>query len=214
MSWRFLAGCGEKWPIQTMSVFEAASRIVVKRSRIHNSCVGSRLCSIKNRVETVTPTKPIFTIIETSSNHIPSARELFFEYATSLNFELCFQSFDQELAALPGKYASPEGFILLAYLKDGLAGCVALRPLSPGIAEMKRLYVRPKFQGMGLGKTLVDSLLLKAKTLGYEKVRLDTVPAMLAAINLYKAMGFKLIEPYCENPIPGASYYETTLIAQ
>ena len=147
-----------------------------------------------------------------SLEEIASIRELFLEYANSLGFSLCFQSFDQELASLPGDYASPRGRLLLATDQGVAAGCVALHPLGDGICEMKRLYVRPPFRGRGLGKRLAEEIIREARSLGYEQLRLDTVePKMPEAVAMYRKMGFREIAPYRRNPIAGALYMELTL---
>jgi len=143
---------------------------------------------------------------------IDQVRTLFREYASSLGFSLCFQSFDAELAGLPGEYSPPEGQLLLAFCDSIPAGCVALRKLEDGICEMKRLYVRPEFRGHGLGKDLVLALIAQARLSLYSKMRLDTVAASMAeAVGLYRSMGFRDIPPYCQNPIPGAIYLELDL---
>jgi len=154
-----------------------------------------------------------------SAAQIAQARELFLEYAESLEFSLCFQNFDKELAELPGKYGPPEGRLLLAEWEDQheCAGCVALRRLGAekdgdGICEMKRLYVRPRFRGKGLGRVLAERIMSEAREIGYARMRLDTVePRMKDAVAMYRKLGFKEIEAYCENPIEGALYMELKL---
>jgi len=149
--------------------------------------------------------------------HLATIRELFREYAASLGVDLCFQDFEQELAALPGEYAPPTGALLLAFV-DGLpAGCGALRPLTdvdyPNACEMKRLYVRRDFRGLGLGRTLVATLMDHARRAGYSSLLLDTLDDMEAARGLYTSLGFGEIPPYYYNPIAGAHYLRADLDA-
>jgi ribosomal protein S18 acetylase RimI-like enzyme/mannose-6-phosphate isomerase-like protein (cupin superfamily) len=138
-------------------------------------------------------------------------KSLFREYADSLGIDLAFQQFSDELANLPGKYALPDGRLLLAYLGDMPAGCVALRPLNDGDCEMKRLYVRPAFRGKGIGRRLVQQLLNEARVAGYSRIYLDTLPAMQEAIALYESFGFCDTAPYCHNPVPGARFLAMNL---
>jgi putative acetyltransferase len=138
-------------------------------------------------------------------------RELFREYQAGLNIDLCFQSFEEELGSLPGRYAPPQGTILFAEDENGVCGVVALRPLDPFTAEMKRLYVRPAVQGAGLGRALAEALIDTAKRRGYSRLRLDTLPSMGSAISLYRTLGFLEIEPYTVNPVDGALYLELPL---
>jgi putative acetyltransferase len=147
-----------------------------------------------------------------SAERIARVRELFLEYASSLGFSLCFQSFDDELAGLPGDYAPPKGRLSLAQYQGQLAGCVALHQLSDEIAEMKRLYLRPQFRGKGIGRALADHIIAEAREIGYQRMRLDTVePVMRGAVGLYRALGFREIAPYRANPIAGAMYMELQL---
>ena len=140
------------------------------------------------------------------------ARSLFEEYAAGLGISLCFQNFDRELANLPGDYAPPDGRLLLATEDDQLAGCIAMRKLSPGVCEMKRLFLRPAYRGKGLGKLLVESIIDEARKLGYTTMRLDTLPGRMdQAIALYQSIGFVDIEPYYENPVEDARFMQLEL---
>jgi ribosomal protein S18 acetylase RimI-like enzyme len=147
-----------------------------------------------------------------SPTQLAQVRELFLEYAQSLGFSLCFQSFEQELASLPGDYAPPGGRLLLAEYEGAVAGCVALHKLNARICEMKRLYLRPQFRGKGLGRILAEKIIDEARTIGYLQLRLDTVePVMRDAVAMYRKLGFEEIAPYRANPIVGALYMELDL---
>lgn len=144
-----------------------------------------------------------------------AVREIFLEYAQGLGVDLCFQEFDQELAGLPGEYAAPRGALLLATVDGSIAGCCALRPLDsadyPNAAEMKRLYVRNAFRGLGLGRRLAEATLDAARQAGYSCVLLDTLDDMEAARALYEDLGFADVPPYYHNPIAGAHYLKADL---
>jgi len=157
---------------------------------------------------------------------IEAVRQLFREYAASLSFNLCFQSFEEELARLPGEYAPVTGMLLLGLVDDQVAGCVAFHRLEGEMAaghvesgdakvcEMKRLYVRPQFRGCGIGRELVDSILNCAAAVGYRWIRLDTIPQEMGkAVEIYRKLGFREITPYRVNTVPGAKYMELDLNA-
>jgi putative acetyltransferase len=142
---------------------------------------------------------------------VAAVRTLFDEYAREIATDLCFQGFAQERDGLPGAYAPPRGRLLVAEQGGVIAGCVALRPLEDGTAEMKRLYLRPKARGTGLGRRMALAVIAEAESAGYERLRLDTLPAMSAAIAMYRDLGFREIPPYRHNPVPGALFFERPL---
>ena len=145
-----------------------------------------------------------------SAEDITHARELFREYADWLAIDLSFQHFDDELATLPGKYASPRGRLFLA--GDPPVGCIALRPLDEaGVGEVKRLYVRDAARGTGLGRTLAETVIAHVRGIGYRELRLDTADWMRDALRLYAKLGFRECSPYYHNPMPGAVYMSLVL---
>jgi putative acetyltransferase len=146
-----------------------------------------------------------------SREQMEQVQTLFSEYASSLEFDLSFQDFENELKRFPGEYAPPSGSALLAMEGGEIAGCVALRDLGKDVCEMKRLYVRPPFRRKGVGKALAIAVIEEARRIGYRRMRLDTVPSMKEAIELYRALGFKEIMPYRHNPIQGALFMELKL---
>jgi putative acetyltransferase len=148
-----------------------------------------------------------------TGKHLKLIKMLFEEYANSLDFDLAFQDFQEELTTLPGEYAPPKGSLLLAKHENKVDGCVALRELSDGVCEMKRLYVKPQFRGLGVGKSLAEAVIEEARKIGYNRMRLDTAPSMKAAGMLYASLGFKQISPYRHNPIEGAVFMELTLVS-
>jgi ribosomal protein S18 acetylase RimI-like enzyme len=152
-----------------------------------------------------------------SDEDVLEARGLFEEYAVWLGIDLCFQNFDKELAELPGQYLPPDGRLFLATQDNQIAGCVALRKIDSeqvgyGIAEMKRLYVRPQFRGQGVGRSLTEAVIEAAREIGYRRIRLDTLPGKMDhAIAVYRSLGFKNIAAYYNNPVEGAAFMELEL---
>ncbi len=150
-------------------------------------------------------------IIAADPSALDVVRALFAEYAAWLNIDLEFQHFERELADLPGAYAPPRGALLLAWVEDAAAGCVAMRPLEPQVCEMKRLWVRPNFRGQGLGVALARAIMQRAVECGYRRMRLDTLPTMKSAQAMYASLGFRPIAPYYRNPDPHTLYLEARL---
>lgn len=150
-----------------------------------------------------------------SGGELEIVRTLFSEYARSLSVDLCFQNFHQEVIGLPGEYAKPRGDLLLATVKGTPAGCCALRPLDavdyPNACEMKRLYVSPKFRGLGIGRLLAETVMDAARLAAYDCILLDTLDSMEAARALYQELAFEEIPPYYFNPIAGAHYLKSNL---
>jgi ribosomal protein S18 acetylase RimI-like enzyme len=146
-----------------------------------------------------------------SGEELEQVRVLFGEYSNSLAFDLDFQNFEEELANLPSDYVRPAGCLLLAINKGQSVGCVGLRMLSDGVCEMKRLYVREQFRGLGFGRALAEAVIEEARKIGYNYMRLDTVPSMDVARALYASVGFKQTSPYRYNPIEDAVFMELRL---
>src|SRR6185437_14275593 len=148
-----------------------------------------------------------------TAEQIALVREFMLEYAAWLEFKLCFQNFDEELKSLPGKYSLPGGRLLIAYWRQEPAGIGALRPLNePGVCEMKRLYVRPGFRGHAIGRLLAEKLIEEARGIGYKFMRLDTVSGKMdQAIELYRQLGFKEIQPHYGSPVAGTVFMELLL---
>ncbi len=162
-----------------------------------------------------TEQREIRITVAVDAEHLNGTRLLFQEYATQLNVAECLAGLDSELAGLPGAYQHPRGSLLIATVSGELAGCCALRPLDAvdyaNACEMKRLYVRPQYRGMGLGRRLTEAILDQARQCGFACVLLDTLNAMEAARSLYNELGFEEIPPYCFNPIAGAHYLKAEL---
>ena len=124
------------------------------------------------------------------------------------------KAFSEELELLPGKYAMPDGQLLLARYQGHPAGCVGLRRLDDHSCEMKRLFVSTEFHGRRIGRTLVETLIQNARALGYESMRLDTGIRQTVAQTLYQSVGFQRIHSYydvSETLAKGLVFMELTL---
>ena len=140
------------------------------------------------------------------------ARNLFIDYAESLEFSLSFQGFEEELEHLPGKYAAPGGCILLAWDDLDCVGCAGMRPLSDNVCEMKRLYVKPVYRGTGLGRLLAEKIVQLGREKKYSRMQLDTLNSMHSAVGLYKSLGFVETDQYYNNPHPEVVFFELNLV--
>ncbi len=147
----------------------------------------------------------------TTPDEIETMRDLFREYEAWLKVDLCFQGFQKELAGLPGAYALPRGRLLLATEAGQPAGCVALRPFADSTCEMKRLFVRPRYQGHGLGRALAQQAIAEARKAGYSAIILDTLPRMETAVHLYETLGFRNRPSYYDTPLAGTLFMELRL---
>ncbi len=152
-----------------------------------------------------------WSIREAHEDDMPNVRELFVEYQAWLNVDLCFQGFQAELDSLPGPYRRPTGVISLGFLEQEPVGCVAVRPITALICEMKRLFVREEARDIGLGLGLARRALRDARKMGYDVMRLDTLARMDRAIRLYEQLGFQRIAPYYNNPLAEAVFMERRL---
>lgn len=177
--------------------------------------MGPLHCAFPQRHLREVDTPPITLLSPRGADDLTAVRELFNEYAASLDVDLCFQQFDAELDSLPGEYAAPRGALLLALVDGAAAGCCALRPLDnadyPNASEMKRLFVRKAFRGFGLGRQLAEAMLDAARQAGYACVLLDTLDEMESARALYAELGFEEIPPYYHNPLAGAHYLKVDI---
>jgi|SRR6185437_6333553 len=141
------------------------------------------------------------------------ARDLFREYSEAIGTDLEYQGFASELAALPHPYVPPSGALFIAYVASDVAGCIGLRSIDSLTGEMKRLYVRPAYRSLGLGKHLIDAVINSARQAGYRELRLDTLPSMASAQALYHRLGFVEIPPYNDKHLPGTRFFSLELAA-
>ncbi|MBI2213172.1 MAG: GNAT family N-acetyltransferase [Acidobacteria bacterium] len=146
-----------------------------------------------------------------SRRDVEIAREIFREYEAAIGIDLCFQSFEKELAELPGLYAPPKGRLYLLRIDGEVEGCIALRPSGEHDCEMKRLFVRPARRGAGAGRLLAERVIADARTIGYSRMLLDTLDSMQSAQRLYESLGFVDAEPYTHNPLTGVRYMQLDL---
>lgn len=149
--------------------------------------------------------------IRSAYNHIDEIKELFAEYTDMLGIDLTFQDYEKEIDTLPAKYALPKGRLYIALYDNAPVGCIALRPVDEKYCEMKRLFVKPPFRGLKIGKLLIDTVIAEAKRMQYEYMVLDTLTSLDRALFLYKSLGFCEFEPYYHNPIQGVVYLRLDL---
>lgn len=146
-----------------------------------------------------------------TQSDLTAVRQLFREYEAFLQVDLDFQSFEDELAGLPGRYSAPDGDLLIGRKGEDILGCVALRRLDASSCEMKRLYVRPEGRGTGLGRQLADAIIVIARDLDYRIMRLDTLARLSEAMQLYESLGFRQTKPYYDNPLSDVVYWALDL---
>jgi ribosomal protein S18 acetylase RimI-like enzyme len=147
-------------------------------------------------------------VLAHDADHIPTVRELFQEYAADMGLNFCFQGFSEELASLPGKYAPPDGRLLLGECDGQPVACVAMRKITDDTCEMKRLYVRSAFRGRGFGRALAEAVIRSARDVGYRAMKLDTLASMKTAVTLYESLGFRRTAAYYDNPLPDVVYFK------
>lgn len=149
--------------------------------------------------------------IKAAYNDLENIKLLFNEYTTMLGVNLTFQGYDEEIKNLPGKYALPYGRLYIAYYDNKAAGCIALRKFENDGCEMKRLFVRPEYRHLKIGKKLVDKIIEDARELKYKYMVLDTLSNLHEAVSLYKKSGFQEVEAYYENPLDNVLYFKLEL---
>jgi len=202
------------WAADAITVGAWTERSAAKLSVAHASRIVTLVVDRELRCSQMTTANVLRIVSAESPDLVGVARELFVEYSESLGVDLCFQGFAEELASLPGEYARPTGRLILALDGEHAVGSGALRRIDDRVCEMKRVYVRPTVRGRGVGRLLIDALIEMAREIGYERMRLDTLPSMTQAKAIYRSLGFKEIAPYRINPVPGALFLELDLRTQ
>jgi epoxyqueuosine reductase len=206
---------GQNWSLVTSreSIYDAfacrkTARELAEMQGIHSTICGIciNICPWTQKYISKSLQNQQVKIITANEGDYEAIGELFREYEKSLPFDLSFQQFQQEAENLPGRYAQPDGQLLLARIDDAVVGCVALRRIGDGICEMKRLFVQPAFQRRGIGRMLAEAIIEEARRIGYKSMKLDTV--LEPAKCLYKSLGFKEIPPYQHVPIEGVVFME------
>jgi ribosomal protein S18 acetylase RimI-like enzyme len=151
--------------------------------------------------------RPIEIVRARTCGDMDQARNILMQYATAIRFDLTYQGFERELADLPGEYAPPQGRLMLARLSGRTVGCVALRRVTDQVCEVRRLYVQPACRGRGLGRRLAEAAIREARTIGYHRVRLETLPSMKTAVHLLVLLGFHPIQAFGAHPLKSARYF-------
>jgi ribosomal protein S18 acetylase RimI-like enzyme len=190
------------------------SRPLVRRrvAAVNSLSKRARLRRLIQALDTMTVSEIVLRQAD-SPELIAIARQLFNEYAIAIATDLEYQGFSAELARLPAPYVPPRGALLIAFIGADIAGCVAMRPLDSSTAEMKRLYIRAAYRGLGLGKQLVEAVIQAAQQAGYRELRLDTLPSMASAQALYRRLGFMETPPYNSAHLPGTRFYALKLVS-
>jgi putative acetyltransferase len=150
-------------------------------------------------------------IIEASApEEYRAAVGLFNEYIASLDFNLDFQNVDHELTILPTMYGPPTGRLFLVQDGGTFVGCAALRRIeNDTTCELKRMYLRPVYRGLGIGKAIMEKAIESARGLSYTVMKLDTIGYKMPwAVKLYESYGFRETTPYNHNPHKGVLYFE------
>lgn len=157
-------------------------------------------------------TDEVKIVIAASHQEFEDVRTLFQEYANAINFDAGFKNFQAELDSLKTRYTAPDGCLLLAYTGDKAVGCIAFLKMQPDIAELKRFYVQPEFRRFKIGAKLLEFAISNARKLHFHHLRLEVIPTLIKAKQLYASFGFYPIEPYQDVEMAGTAYMEKTLL--